>query len=153
MSLFDRFRECADRLTGKAPRPVEPPIDSQISSAWANASSPSKPSLFDRFKEGARNRFKTSNANVENAEKSAERTAKTIRKFQKANEALDEESRKNKTRADSLRADRNRLSKQIGGLMAKGEREEAEKVKAREAEVRKGRAQIQPKQGTTPQSR
>lgn len=94
MSLFDRFREFADRLSGKASRPVEPPIDSQISSAWANASSPRKPSLFDRFKEGARNLFKTSNANVENAEKSAERTAKTIRKFQKTNEALDEESRK-----------------------------------------------------------
>ena len=44
--------------------------------------------------------------------------------------ALDEESRKNKTRADNLRAERNKLSKQIGGLMAKGEREEAEKVKA-----------------------
>ena len=44
--------------------------------------------------------------------------------------ALDEESRKNKLKADTLRADRNRLSKQIGGLMARGEREEAERVKA-----------------------
>ncbi len=32
--------------------------------------------------------------------------------------------------ADQLRGNRNKLSKQIGGLMAKGEREEAEKVKA-----------------------
>lgn len=62
MSLFDRFREFADRLSGKAPRPKDPPIDSKISSAWANASSPRKPSLFDRFKEGARNLFKTSKA-------------------------------------------------------------------------------------------
>lgn len=68
MSLFDRFREFADRLSGKASRPVEPPIDSQISSAWANASSPRKPSLFDRFKEGARNLFKTSRANDRQAE-------------------------------------------------------------------------------------
>lgn len=68
MSLFDRFREFADRLTGKAPRPVEPPIDSQISSAWANASSPRKPSLFDRFKEATRNLFKTSRANDRQAE-------------------------------------------------------------------------------------
>ncbi len=42
---------------------------------------------------------------------------------------LDVESRKNKTLADSLRASRNKLSKQIGGLMAQGKKEEAEEVK------------------------
>ncbi len=42
---------------------------------------------------------------------------------------LDSEYRAAITEADKLRADRNRLSKQIGGLMAKGEKEEAEKVK------------------------
>lgn len=94
MSLFDRFREFADRLSGKAPRPVEPPIDSQISSAWANASSPRKLSPFDRFKEGARNLFKTSNANANmDAQKSAQQAAKNIRKFQEANEPADREQR------------------------------------------------------------
>ncbi|MGN0632485.1 MAG: serine--tRNA ligase [Oscillospiraceae bacterium] len=44
--------------------------------------------------------------------------------------AMDEEWRAAKTRADELRAKRNSLSKQIGGLMAKGEKEEAEKIKA-----------------------
>lgn len=42
---------------------------------------------------------------------------------------LDKQFRAAKTRADELRAQRNKLSKQIGGLMAKGEKEEAEKVK------------------------
>ncbi len=44
--------------------------------------------------------------------------------------ALDKESRAAQQEANDLRADRNRLSKQIGALMAKGEKEEAEKVKA-----------------------
>lgn len=43
---------------------------------------------------------------------------------------MDKEFRAAKTRADELRAVRNKMSKQIGGLMAKGEKEEAEKVKA-----------------------
>lgn len=43
--------------------------------------------------------------------------------------ALDEKFRAAKTRCDELRAKRNKLSKQIGGLMAKGQKEEAEKVK------------------------
>ena len=42
---------------------------------------------------------------------------------------LDSDYRTAITEADKLRADRNRLSKQIGGLMEKGEKEEAEKVK------------------------
>ncbi len=43
---------------------------------------------------------------------------------------LDREYRDVKVRCDGLRNQRNVLSKQIGGLMAKGEREEAERVKA-----------------------
>ena len=43
---------------------------------------------------------------------------------------MDKEYRATKTKADEYRAKRNKLSKQIGGLMAKGEKEEAEKVKA-----------------------
>ena len=49
--------------------------------------------------------------------------------------ALDKENRELKTRADFLRGERNRLSKQIGGLMAKGQREEAEAVKKQVAEM------------------
>ena len=44
--------------------------------------------------------------------------------------ALDKESRQNKTEADSLRASRNKYSKQIGALMAQGKKEEAEEMKA-----------------------
>ena len=44
--------------------------------------------------------------------------------------ALDKESRLNKTEADSLRASRNKYSKQIGALMAQGKKEEAEEMKA-----------------------
>ncbi|MBQ7186776.1 MAG: serine--tRNA ligase [Ruminococcus sp.] len=43
---------------------------------------------------------------------------------------MDKEYRATKTKADEYRAKRNKLSKQIGGLMAKGEKEEAERVKA-----------------------
>ncbi|MGN0373902.1 MAG: serine--tRNA ligase [Butyrivibrio sp.] len=43
--------------------------------------------------------------------------------------ALDEESRAAKQEADNLRADRNKLSKQIGALMGQGKKEEAEQVK------------------------
>ncbi len=44
--------------------------------------------------------------------------------------ALDEELRQNKRRADELRADRNRISKSIGALMAQKKLEEAEAAKA-----------------------
>ena len=50
---------------------------------------------------------------------------------------LDKQYRAAITEADGLRADRNRLSKQIGGLMAKGEKEEAEKVKKQVGESAK----------------
>ena len=43
---------------------------------------------------------------------------------------LDEKARKAQVEADELRASRNKLSKQIGALMAQGKREEAEAVKA-----------------------
>jgi seryl-tRNA synthetase len=43
---------------------------------------------------------------------------------------LDKTRRETQQKADALRASRNSLSKQIGGLMAKGQKEEAEKVKA-----------------------
>ena len=48
---------------------------------------------------------------------------------------LDEKYRAAKTRCDNLRSQRNKISKQIGGLMAKGEKEEAEKVKAQVEEI------------------
>ena len=42
---------------------------------------------------------------------------------------MDQEFRAAKVRCDDLRAQRNTLSKQIGGLMAKGQKDEAEQVK------------------------
>ena len=42
---------------------------------------------------------------------------------------LDEENRRVKKEADDLRANRNKISKQIGALMGQGKREEAEEVK------------------------
>ncbi len=44
---------------------------------------------------------------------------------------LDAALRKAQQRGDSLRADRNRISKEIGGYMAKGIKDEAEKAKAK----------------------
>ena len=43
---------------------------------------------------------------------------------------LDAQLRKAQQRGDSLRADRNRISKEIGGFMAKGQKDKAEKAKA-----------------------
>ena len=48
--------------------------------------------------------------------------------------ALDIESRKIQTEAQSLRAERNALSKQIGALMGQGKKDEAEEVKKKIAE-------------------
>ena len=42
----------------------------------------------------------------------------------------DKQYRDAKTRCDELRGQRNSISKQIGGLMAKGQKEEAERTKA-----------------------
>ena len=49
--------------------------------------------------------------------------------------ALDKENRETMQRADSLRNQRKVLSKQIGGLMAKGQKDEAEQVKKQVAEM------------------
>ena len=46
---------------------------------------------------------------------------------------LDAKKRETQQEADALRADRNKLSKQIGALMGQGKREEAEAVKAQVA--------------------
>ena len=66
--------------------------------------------------------------------------------------ALDAESRKTQQEADGLRAERNKLSKQIGGLMAQGKKEEAEAVKkqvtdssARLAELEEKETELQEK--------
>ena len=48
---------------------------------------------------------------------------------------FDRRFRECKTRADELRANRNRVSKQIGAFMAKGQREEAEAVKKQVTEM------------------
>ena len=42
---------------------------------------------------------------------------------------LDAEARKTQQEADNLRAEKNKLSKQIGALMGQGKKEEAEEVK------------------------
>ena len=49
--------------------------------------------------------------------------------------ALDAENRTTQKEADDLRASRNKLSKQIGALMAQGKKEEAEEVKKQVAET------------------
>ena len=56
---------------------------------------------------------------------------------------LDQKYREAKTRCDYLRGQRNSLSKQIGGLMAKGQKEEAEKVKAQVAEAARELASLE----------
>jgi seryl-tRNA synthetase len=45
--------------------------------------------------------------------------------------ALDVENRNAKMEADALRADRNKISKEIGGLLAQGKKEEADVLKAK----------------------
>jgi len=60
--------------------------------------------------------------------------------------ALDSELRSAKQEAESLRADRNRISKQIGGLMAQGKREEAEELKKRVNEAAEHLAQLEVKE-------
>ena len=42
---------------------------------------------------------------------------------------LDKENREIKQEVEALRAERNKISKQIGALMAQGKKEEAEEVK------------------------
>ena len=47
---------------------------------------------------------------------------------------LDKERRENQAKADAIRAEKNKISKQIGALMAQGKKEEAEEVKKQVAE-------------------
>lgn len=61
--------------------------------------------------------------------------------------ALDAESRKAKQEADDLRANRNKISKEIGGLMAQGKKEEAEEKKALVAAGAKRLAELEVLEG------
>ena len=56
---------------------------------------------------------------------------------------LDQLSRKAKQEADDLRANRNQISKEIGGLMAQGKKEEAEEKKAQVAAGAKRLAELE----------
>ena len=60
--------------------------------------------------------------------------------------ALDEERRKTQQEADDLKASRNKLSKQIGALMAQGKKDEAEEVKAQVAAGAKRLEELEAKQ-------
>ncbi|WPC44193.1 serine--tRNA ligase [Clostridium sp. JS66] len=59
---------------------------------------------------------------------------------------LDAELRNIKKEADSLRADRNKISKQIGGLMAQGKKDEAEEMKKKVTEHSEHLAQLEAKE-------
>lgn len=61
--------------------------------------------------------------------------------------AMDAELRTIKTEADALRADRNKISKQIGGLMAQGKKEEAEEMKKQVTADSERLAQLEAKEG------
>ena len=50
---------------------------------------------------------------------------------------MDRKYRDSKTEGDTLRAQRNTISKQIGGFMSKGQKDEAEKAKAQVVEINK----------------
>lgn len=57
---------------------------------------------------------------------------------------LDKKSRQIQTEADSLRAEKNKISKQIGAFMAKGDKEAAELVKAKVAEINNRLTELEP---------
>ncbi len=59
---------------------------------------------------------------------------------------LDEQSRTAKRKADELRANRNKFSKQIGGLMAQGKKEEAEEMKKQVTEQSQQLADLEEKE-------
>ncbi len=61
--------------------------------------------------------------------------------------ALDLELRDIKPQADDLRADRNRISKEIGGLMAQGKKDEAEEMKKKVTEASGKLADLEAKEG------
>ena len=60
---------------------------------------------------------------------------------------LDQEYREAKTRCDYLRSQRNSISKQIGGFMAKGQKDEAEKAKAQVGAMAQELAELEEKEG------
>ena len=60
--------------------------------------------------------------------------------------ALDAENRATIQQAEALRADRNRISKQIGGLMAKGQKEEAEALKQQVTDFSSHLAELEEKE-------
>ena len=62
--------------------------------------------------------------------------------------ALDQRFRDAKTRCDYLRSQRNAISKQIGALMAKGQREEAEQTKAQVAAIARELAELEGSEDT-----
>lgn len=59
---------------------------------------------------------------------------------------LDKKFRESKQRADDLRAMRNKISKEIGGLMAKGLRDEAEKTKQKVSDIAAELAELEIKE-------
>ncbi len=59
---------------------------------------------------------------------------------------LDEQRRKSQQEADNIKAEKNKLSKQIGALMAQGKKEEAEAVKAEVAKDAKRLEELEAKQ-------
>lgn len=61
--------------------------------------------------------------------------------------ALDLELRDIRPQADDLRADRNRISKEIGGLMAQGKKDEAEETKKKVTEASGKLADLEAKEG------
>ena len=56
---------------------------------------------------------------------------------------LDKKRRENQAEADDIRAEKNKISKEIGALMAQGKKEEAEAVKAKVAENAKRLAELE----------
>ncbi len=60
--------------------------------------------------------------------------------------ALDTESRKTQQEADGLRADRNRISKEIGALMGQGKKDEAEEAKKKVSEFSARLAELEQKE-------
>ena len=60
---------------------------------------------------------------------------------------LDEERRTNQQKADELRANRNKISKEIGGLMAQGKKDEAMALKEQVAKDAQTLAELEEKQG------
>ena len=60
--------------------------------------------------------------------------------------ALDIENRKTKIEADELRASRNKISKQIGALMAQGKKDEAEEIKKQVTAQSERLAQLEEKE-------